>query len=100
MLSGRKLPVGVQDFEKLRLGENVYVDKTQYLYNLIKLPVSYFLSRPRHFGKSLFLSTLKAYLLGQKEFFDGLAIAELVKIGAEFDDKERGISRWKILNDS
>jgi hypothetical protein len=79
MLSDRKLPIGVQDFEKLRLGKNVYVDKTRYLYNLIKLLVSYFLCRPRRFGKSLFLSTLKAYFLGQKELFDGLAIAELEK---------------------
>ncbi|MDR1484349.1 MAG: AAA family ATPase, partial [Planctomycetaceae bacterium] len=79
MLSDRKLPVGVQDFEKLRLGQNVYVDKTRYLYNLIKLPISYFLNRPRRFGKSLFLSTIMAYFRGQKELFDGLEIAKLEK---------------------
>ncbi|MDR1485496.1 MAG: AAA family ATPase, partial [Planctomycetaceae bacterium] len=84
MLSDRKLPVGVQDFEKLRLGQNIYVDKTRHLYNLIKLPISYFISRPRRFGKSLFLSTIMAYFRGQKELFDGLEIAKLEKEWVEY----------------
>jgi hypothetical protein len=75
----RKLPVGVQDFEKLRTGNNVYVDKTQYIYQLVQLDAPYFLSRPRRFGKSLFLSTLKAYFEGKRELFEGLKIAELEK---------------------
>ena len=75
----RKLPVGIQDFEKLRTDECVYVDKTKYVYDLTQLSSPYFLGRPRRFGKSLFLSTLKAYFLGKKELFQGLAIAQLEK---------------------
>ena len=79
MLNSRKLPVGIQDFEKLRTGNNIYVDKTAYIYKLIQSDAPYFLGRPRRFGKSLFLSTLKAYFLGKKELFTGLAIAGLEK---------------------
>ena len=68
----RKLPIGIQDFEKLRVGNFVYIDKTQYVYQLAQLGVPYFLGRPRRFGKSLFLSTLKAYFEGKKELFEGL----------------------------
>jgi len=75
----RKLPIGIQDFEKLRKGDFVYVDKTQYVYQLAQLGVPYFLGRPRRFGKSLFLSTLKAYFEGKKELFEGLKIVELEK---------------------
>ncbi|MDR2344843.1 MAG: AAA family ATPase, partial [Planctomycetaceae bacterium] len=63
MSNNRKLPIGIQDFEKLRLREYVYVDKTSYIYQLANIDSPYFLSRPRRFGKSLFLSTLKAYFL-------------------------------------
>ncbi|MDR1583915.1 MAG: ATP-binding protein [Prevotellaceae bacterium] len=84
MLNIRKLPVGVQDFEKLRKGNNLYVDKTAYIYQLVNVDAPYFLGRPRRFGKSLFLSTLKAYFLGKKELFDGLAIAELEKDWIEY----------------
>ena len=75
----RKLPVGIQDFEDLRTNGNVYVDKTAYVYRLVTEGKPYFLGRPRRFGKSLFISTLKAYFLGKKELFDGLAIAALEK---------------------
>ena len=75
----RKLPIGIQDFEKLRRENFVYVDKTQYVYQLAQLGVPYFLGRPRRFGKSLFLSTLKAYFEGKKELFEGLKIVELEK---------------------
>jgi hypothetical protein len=75
----RKMPVGIQDFEKLRTEGFVYVDKTEYVYNLASISGAYFLGRPRRFGKSLFLSTLKAYFEGKKELFDGLAIAGLEK---------------------
>ncbi|MCL2131178.1 MAG: ATP-binding protein [Lentimicrobiaceae bacterium] len=75
----RKLPIGIQDFEKLRKGNNVYVDKTMHIYNLLQSDAPYFLGRPRRFGKSLFLSTLKAYFEGKKELFEGLKIAELEK---------------------
>ncbi|MCL2327056.1 MAG: ATP-binding protein [Bacteroidetes bacterium] len=72
----RKLPIGVQDFEYLRTNNFLYVDKTQYIYQLLQ-GKPYFLGRPRRFGKSLFLSTLKAYFEGKKELFEGLKIAEL-----------------------
>ena len=73
----RKLPIGVQSFEDLRKKEYLYVDKTEYVFRLAHSGKVYFLSRPRRFGKSLFLSTLKAYFLGQKELFKGLAIEKL-----------------------
>ena len=79
MTTIRKLPIGIQDFEKLRTNNYLYVDKTQYIYQLVKYEKPYFLARPRRFGKSLFLSTLKAYFEGKKELFEGLKIAELEK---------------------
>ncbi|MCL2132615.1 MAG: ATP-binding protein [Lentimicrobiaceae bacterium] len=75
----RKLPIGIQDFEYLRTDNCLYVDKTQYIYKLLQHGKPYFLGRPRRFGKSLFLSTLKAYFEGKKELFEGLKIAELEK---------------------
>ena len=68
----RKLPIGIQSFEKLRRNNYLYIDKTAFVWNLIQGSNPYFLSRPRRFGKSLFLSTLAAYFLGQKELFKGL----------------------------
>ena len=56
-----KLPIGIQSFEKLREEGFYYVDNTEYVYRLVHDNVPYFLSRPRRFGKSLLLSTLKAY---------------------------------------
>jgi len=73
----RRLPIGVQSFVSLRKGNFVYVDKTRYIYELAYGSKQYFLSRPRRFGKSLFLSTLKAYWEGKKELFAGLEIVEL-----------------------
>ena len=75
----RKLPIGIQSFEKLRSTNNLYVDKTEFVYNLVSTDMPYFLSRPRRFGKSLFLSTLKAYWLGKKELFNGLKIEKLME---------------------
>ena len=68
----RKLPIGIQSFEKLRRDEYLYIDKTPFIWKLVQTSSPYFLSRPRRFGKSLFLSTLSAYFLGQKELFKGL----------------------------
>jgi len=82
--STREMPVGIQDFEKLRIEGCVYVDKTQYVYALTRISRPFFLGRPRRFGKSLFISTLKAYFLGKKELFEGLAIAELEKDWIEY----------------
>ena len=79
----RKLPIGVQDFESLREGQYVYIDKTEYVYRLVHSGKPYFLSRPRRFGKSLFLSTLRAYFEGKKELFRGLKIEALEGDGPE-----------------
>lgn len=73
----RKLPIGIQDFEKLRSEHFLYVDKTGLVYKLVHLEVPYFLSRPRRFGKSLLLSTLRAYWEGKRELFAGLEIERL-----------------------
>ena len=70
----RKLPIGVQSFKVLRNDRYLYVDKTKYITQLVTSSRVYFLSRPRRFGKSLFLSTLSAYFLGQKELFKGLCL--------------------------
>jgi hypothetical protein len=70
----KNMPIGVQDFEKLRNGNYLYVDKTALIYKLVSTGSYYFLSRPRRFGKSMLLSTLHAYFSGKKELFKGLAI--------------------------
>ena len=69
-----KLPIGIQDFEKIRTGGYLYVDKTEQVYRLVSEGSYYFLSRPRRFGKSLLISTLKALFLGRRDLFKGLAI--------------------------
>ena len=80
----RFLPIGIQDFEKLRRGGYVYVDKTEFVYSLARLSTPFFLSRPRRFGKSLLLSTFEAFFLGKKELFDGLYIAQKEKEWTEY----------------
>ncbi len=74
-----KYPIGIQNFGKIRRDGYAYVDKTALMYKLVSEGNYYFLSRPRRFGKSLFLSTLEAYFEGQKELFEGLAVSELEK---------------------
>ena len=82
----RRMPLGTQDFELLRSNGDLYVDKTQYIEKLFALGRVFFLSRPHRFGKSLFLSTLKAYFEGKKELFDGLYIA---KVEAELAQQQK-----------
>ena len=74
-----KYPIGIQSFDQLIEDGYVYVDKTDMLYDLVKSGKIYFLSRPRRFGKSLLVSTLKNYFLGRKELFKGLKIDSLEK---------------------
>ena len=69
-----KLPIGIQDFESLRIDGYEYIDKTEHIYRLVSEGRYYFLSRPRRFGKSLLLSTIKSLFLGKRELFKGLAI--------------------------
>ena len=73
----KKLPIGIQSFESLRDDDYLYIDKTRLVYELAQNGKYFFLSRPRRFGKSLLLSTLKAYFEGKKNLFEGLAIMEL-----------------------
>ncbi len=74
-----KYPIGIQSFDRLIEDGFVYVDKTDMIYSLVKEGTIYFLSRPRRFGKSLLVSTLKNYFLGRKELFKGLKIDSLEK---------------------
>ena len=70
----RRLPIGIQTFRKLREQDCYYVDKTAYIERLLHEGTHYFLSRPRRFGKSLFLDTLKELFEGNEELFAGLYI--------------------------
>ncbi len=69
----QKLPIGIQSFPKLRSQDFLYIDKTEHIYRLAQLKY-YFLSRPRRFGKSLLISTLKEFFLGNEALFRGLWI--------------------------
>ncbi len=84
-MSRRRFPVGVQDFEKIIKDGFVYIDKTEYIYELANnYGDAMFLSRPRRFGKSLLCSTLRHYFQGHKELFKGLAIENLEKNWTEY----------------
>jgi hypothetical protein len=99
----RKYPVGLQDFDKIRSQDFVYVDKTPFVHNISSQGGYYFLSRPRRFGKSLLLSTFYYLYLGRKELFEGLYIEDkwdwnrrnpIIKISfASISHKEKGLYR-------
>jgi hypothetical protein len=74
-----KYPIGIQTFEQIIDGGFVYVDKTDLVYKLVSEGKIYFLSRPRRFGKSLLVSTLKCYFEGKKDYFKGLKMDALEK---------------------
>ena len=77
-INDRRLPVGIQSFEKIREGGYLYVDKTDIIWQLANREKTYnYLSRPRRFGKSVLVDTLEAYFLGKKELFEGLKIMQL-----------------------
>lgn len=71
-----KLPIGIQDFEKIRQEGWLYIDKTEYIHRIVTAGDYYFLSRPRRFGKSLLLSTIRTLYEGKKQLFEGLWIAD------------------------
>ncbi len=73
-LTPRRLPIGLQAFRALRERNCYYVDKTPLIHELVEGGDYYFLSRPRRFGKSLLVDTLKSLFEGQKDLFRGLAI--------------------------
>ena len=82
----RKLyPIGIQTFSEIRTNDNLYIDKTAYIYRMANSDGKYFfLNRPRRFGKSLLVSTLLSYFEGRKELFKGLAIDNLENEWAEY----------------
>ena len=105
----KRFPIGIQDFEKLRKSGFCYVDKTALVYEIANGSQYNFLSRPRRFGKSLLVSTLKAYFLGKKELFEGLAMADLEKdwtsypvfhidfVGGVYNNEENLNARLEML---
>ncbi|MEA3513672.1 MAG: AAA family ATPase, partial [Campylobacterota bacterium] len=72
----KKLPIGIQTFSKIREDDYVYIDKTDIALKLIENYQYVFLSRPRRFGKSLFLDTLRNIFEAKKEYFSSLAIVD------------------------
>ena len=79
-MSTRLYPIGIQTFEKIVNGNFTYIDKTEYIYRMAHSGTNYcFLSRPRRFGKSLLVSTMKSYFEGRRDLFKGLAMERLEK---------------------
>ena len=77
-INDRKLPVGIQSFEKIRKDGYLYVDNTDIIWQLANRNKTYnYLSRPRRFGKSVLVDTLEAYFIGKKELFEGLKIMQM-----------------------
>jgi Predicted AAA-ATPase/PD-(D/E)XK nuclease superfamily len=99
----QKYPIGIQEFKKIREGGFLYVDKTPYLHSLVNSAGYYFLSRPRRFGKSLFVNTIEALFQGKRDLFKGLFIEDnwnweqtnpVIKISfSNIDHKEVGLSK-------
>jgi Predicted AAA-ATPase/PD-(D/E)XK nuclease superfamily len=98
----QKYPIGIQSFDKLREENFLYIDKTPYLHDLVNSAGYYFLSRPRRFGKSLFVNTIEALFQGKRDLFKGLFIEDkwnweqtnpVIKISfSNIDHKELGLS--------
>ena len=80
----KRLPVGLQTFSEVIDLNCLYIDKTEYIWNMIHLSKYIFLSRPRRFGKSLLVSTLQAYFEGRKDLFKGLFIETVEKNWTEY----------------
>lgn len=99
----QRYPIGIQEFKKIREGDFLYVDKTPYLHSLVNSAGYYFLSRPRRFGKSLFVNTIEALFQGKRDLFKGLFIEDkwnweeinpVIKISfSNIDHKEIGLSK-------
>ena len=80
----KRLPVGIQTFSEVINLDCLYIDKTEYIWNMVHLSKYIFLNRPRRFGKSLLVSTLQAYFEGKRELFKGLAMERLEKEWVEY----------------
>ena len=98
----RKLPIGIQSFNKIREENYLYVDKTDIIWDLANKGRRYnYLSRPRRFGKSVLIDTLQCYFEGRKELFEGLKIMDLEKDWKEYPvirlDMSRGGANAETL---
>ncbi|MBR6284615.1 MAG: AAA family ATPase, partial [Muribaculaceae bacterium] len=91
-------PIGEQDFANIRNDGMVYIDKTDMIYTLVKSGKYLFLSRPRRFGKSLLLSTLKYYFQGRRDLFEGLAIDQLETEWKQYPVLHLDMSRGKAIS--
>ena len=97
-MAAKKYPLGIQTFSEIAKGNYFYADKTDVVYRLAHYAKFHFLSRPRRFGKSLFVSTLQAYFEGKKELFKGLAIEKLEKEWIEYPVIHLDLSRGKYFS--
>ena len=91
-----KYPIGIQTFEVIREGGYIYIDKTQYVYDLANNYKYVFLSRPRRFGKSLLTSTFNSYFSGRKDLFEGLAAYDLEKEWVAYPVLQFSLSTAKL----
>ena len=94
----KRLPVGIQTFSNIIEDDMLYIDKTEYIWNMIHLSKYIFLSRPRRFGKSLLVSTLQAYFEGRKDLFKGLFIETVEKEWTEYPVLRFSLSTAKHCN--
>ncbi len=98
-MARRLYPIGIQTFEEIRRLDNLYVDKTAYVYHITHTSGKYFfLSRPRRFGKSLLVSTFKSYFEGRDDLFKGLAIEGLEKEWEQYPVLHFDMSQGKHLD--
>ena len=97
-MAAKKYPLGIQTFSEIAKGNYYYADKTDVVYRLAHYAKFHFLSRPRRFGKSLFVSTLQAYFEGKKELFKGLAIEKLEQEWTEYPVLHFDISQSKYYD--
>ena len=91
-----KYPIGIQTFEVIREGGYMYIDKTQYVYDLANNYKYVFLTRPRRFGKSLLTSTFNSYLSNRKDLFEGLAGYDLEKDWVAYQVQQFSLSTAKM----
>ena len=94
----KRLPVGIQTFDKLIQGGYLYVDKTKYIHKMVNVSNYIFLSHPRRFNKSLHDSMLQSYFAGREELFTGVIIEELEKEGTEYAVRRISMSTAKHSN--
>ncbi len=98
-MATRLYPIGIQTFEEIRRLDNLYIDKTEYVYRMTHTNGKYFfLSRPRRFGKSLLVSTFHSYFEGRKDLFEGLAIEALETEWTEYPVLHFDMSRGKHMD--